>query len=195
MLKECAYCGKEFNGRSSKKYCSSECYWESLKGARLSPKKCPGCNKEFIPDRSLRKFCSKECLLKHRRENRIVKCKVCGKEFKRTYVGNVFCSNKCRGKYYSGNRNSKFNGYLTKDYAGYIRFSANHPKHPRKREHQVVWAENNKPDICEMCGGKMELIHHKDGNKKNNDISNLMGLCTSCHSVLHGGRPKIANPS
>lgn len=49
---------------------------------------------------------------------------------------------------------------------------------------------------CEKCGSKLNLaIHHKDGNgrklllkglKPNNNLDNLMVLCRSCHSILHG---------
>jgi hypothetical protein len=29
-------------------------------------------------------------------------------------------------------------------------------------------------------------IHHKDGDTKNNDLGNLMGLCRSCHMHQDG---------
>lgn len=35
---------------------------------------------------------------------------------------------------------------------------------------------------CSQCGGTKNLmVHHKDGNRKNNDKSNLQTLCWSCH--------------
>lgn len=50
----------------------------------------------------------------------------------------------------------------------------------RKRLHQYVWERNN---------GKIkenQHIHHIDGNKKNNHISNLQKLSASEHMILHG---------
>lgn len=45
-------------------------------------------------------------------------------------------------------------------------------------------------DECEMCGHhpffKSSLdVHHRDGDKNNNDPENLMTLCPSCHRELH----------
>lgn len=49
---------------------------------------------------------------------------------------------------------------------------------------------------CEKCGSKKNLvIHHKDNKgrnyvekrlKLNNNLNNLIVLCVSCHSTLHG---------
>jgi 5-methylcytosine-specific restriction endonuclease McrA len=47
---------------------------------------------------------------------------------------------------------------------------------------------------CQTCGStKYLLVHHKDGRgkgcvreEKNNDMSNLILLCSSCHAKIHG---------
>lgn len=40
--------------------------------------------------------------------------------------------------------------------------------------------------LCQECGTVAQLqIHHIDGNKFNNNASNLMTLCASCHSKWH----------
>ena len=40
----------------------------------------------------------------------------------------------------------------------------------------------HKKGACEQCGSKKNLmVHHKDGNRKNNEPSNLQTLCWSCH--------------
>jgi hypothetical protein len=36
-------------------------------------------------------------------------------------------------------------------------------------------------------------IHHKDGNKQNNDIENLQILCCNCHSLTHNWKGKNRN--
>jgi general stress protein YciG len=43
---------------------------------------------------------------------------------------------------------------------------------------------------CERCGFKAEDscqmdVHHKDGDKQNNDPSNLVSLCPPCHRITH----------
>lgn len=39
---------------------------------------------------------------------------------------------------------------------------------------------------CQECGVTENLdLHHQDGNPVNNDISNLMTLCDSCHTKWH----------
>lgn len=40
---------------------------------------------------------------------------------------------------------------------------------------------------CFICGTKEKLaVHHKDLNKKNNKLTNLMVLCNQCHRSFHG---------
>lgn len=40
----------------------------------------------------------------------------------------------------------------------------------------------HKKSKCQQCGGTKNLmVHHKDGNRKNNNPSNLETLCWSCH--------------
>ena len=40
--------------------------------------------------------------------------------------------------------------------------------------------------VCRKCGSTKRLsIHHIDWNKENNSESNLVVLCSSCHSTLH----------
>lgn len=48
----------------------------------------------------------------------------------------------------------------------------------------------NKPKICERCDFSNEaaiVVHHKDYNHDNNDISNLEVLCFNCHAIEHWG--------
>ena len=43
--------------------------------------------------------------------------------------------------------------------------------------------ELKKGESCSLCGNIKDLqVHHKDENRKNNQISNLIILCRSCHS-------------
>ena len=44
---------------------------------------------------------------------------------------------------------------------------------------------------CENCGVQEDIeVHHRDKNHCNNDISNLVVLCTDCHNTVHNGWPE-----
>jgi len=47
-------------------------------------------------------------------------------------------------------------------------------------------AFENLPKRCAICGTKKNLqVHHKDQNRKNNKLFNLMILCSKCHGKVH----------
>jgi 5-methylcytosine-specific restriction endonuclease McrA len=38
------------------------------------------------------------------------------------------------------------------------------------------------PEECVLCGSKIALnVHHIDGDRKNNDLTNIVFLCSNCH--------------
>lgn len=38
---------------------------------------------------------------------------------------------------------------------------------------------------CKICGSKTNIdVHHKDGNHNNNELENLMYLCSRCHQTI-----------
>jgi len=39
--------------------------------------------------------------------------------------------------------------------------------------------------LCENCGEKGYLIHHKNGKHKDNRLENLQFLCQRCHPLIH----------
>lgn len=75
----------------------------------------------------------------------------------------------------------------------------NHKKrYVRKGYNQTGTANNNwkggegiyrrlKPvEKCERCGSTEHLlVHHRDGNRRNNAPENLEGLCKRCHQIHH----------
>lgn len=47
-------------------------------------------------------------------------------------------------------------------------------------------ALENLPNLCEFCSSKNQLrVHHRDKNRKNNQLSNLTIVCKSCHNKIH----------
>jgi len=40
--------------------------------------------------------------------------------------------------------------------------------------------------VCKSCGTDTDIVvHHVDGDRRNNDINNLMPLCERCHKSVH----------
>ena len=100
-------------------------------------------------------------------------CEYCGKEFNRPNAwlkGRKlhFCSRKCHSAWQVGKLKPNKCGN----------------KHPR-------WKGGSSPrkflkDGCELCGSKKNLlVHHKDKDRHNNNLSNLQTLCESCHNKVH----------
>lgn len=73
--------------------------------------------------------------------------------------------------------------------------TAGNPRYDRycgschKGNYSMPWLKH-RGDSCEMCDHrpffKSSLdVHHRDGDKSNNDPNNLMTLCPGCHRDLH----------
>lgn len=106
-----------------------------------------------------------------KKEDPIKNCANCEKQFFRVYFGKrlqdlgnfkkrKFCSKLCQYEYHL------------------------------QREQTRQWIgrklQDVKKDKCCICNGFNWLgVHHRDGNWKNNDISNLITLCASCHTKQH----------
>ena len=48
---------------------------------------------------------------------------------------------------------------------------------------------------CAICGSNDKpIVHHLDGNPKNNKENNLLTVCYKCHADLHGLTVRVKNP-
>lgn len=55
---------------------------------------------------------------------------------------------------------------------------------------KAFWYYKNR--ICKRCSIGLDLtVHHRDGNRKNNDVYNLEILCRDCHDEEHGMKKPI----
>ena len=103
VKKKCLMCGKELKqteGCKTGKYCSYECFGESIRNRVKEV--CLFCGKEFErkkcqTDRANRSFCSRACYDAEQRKGRVESvCKVCGKTIhrrgRRKYQ---YCSSRC----------------------------------------------------------------------------------------------------
>jgi len=190
IIKKCKYCGKD--RVVHKKYEDSENIFcdPHCRDSGLRTQKCKKCGtifkyNKFVP------YCFDCYDLQF-----VTKCQECGKPIKkkRKYVVNshnyeivkdkvrlgkkglnhrfiksemIYCSNKCailqeRPYYYEGISDEiyphDFNEIL---------------------KSKIKKRDNNQ---CQLCGAKQDLvIHHIDYNKENNEPTNLITLCKSCH--------------
>jgi len=152
--------------------------------------KCKICETKFYVKPShqklgLGKYCSIKCCAIGRRKGKNVICHICGSEtWKRPKAlngsksGKFFCSKKCqtiwRNKYYSGKNHANWKGG---EYT-YPRIMKIHKIEP----------------VCTHCNitdKRVLVIHHKDWDRKNNSIDNLMWLCRNCHCLVHVHNVKI----
>jgi len=151
---------------------------------------CKICSKEFyIKPSHLKlgygKYCSVKCRAQSQKKGKNVYCEICNKEIwrmpkclKKSKSGKFFCSKSCqtkwRNKYYSGDKHYFWKGgenvYRKRMLSSDIRL------------------------ICKKCGVKdirILVVHHKDRDRKNNGLENLIWLCRNCHHLIHNHNEKI----
>ena len=162
----CEYCGEKFDCK------------------RVSPRGRP------------RRFCSRECWEEYHRDRLIeCVCEYCGQSFTRRpsdvfYHKNRFCSNGCRGRAMAGNKNQcygkfgeehpAYKGGTRIDPKGYERIYVNGKEH---LYHRYVFEESSASTL-----DPEEVIHHEDGDRLNNEISNLRWYRTrGDHRRYHAG--------
>ena len=137
---------------------------------------CENCGKEYHRKPSP-KFCSWACYVASRWMERT--CEHCGKKFmaRKVYVARGqmrYCSVKCGNLAAIKRPVVEHNGdRYTLDNQGYYVAS------PNKKLHRIIWEEANGP----IPDG--HIIHHRDGDKTNNDIANLELIAWGVHSRNH----------
>lgn len=160
-----------------------------------TPKICLQCKEEFqalLKDhkRGRAKFCSRKCSGKYKTENFIPKehnviCSWCKKDFykndskkKLSKSGLFFCSRKCK---------DTAQGLFGLKELHLPHYGQNGHAYYRRKAFSV------KPKKCERCPYDEHeaaiIVHHKDRNRMNDDISNLEVLCCNCHAIEHWGKP------
>lgn len=144
--------------------------------------RCVICGKEITDFKSNRggkppKYCSYECYHKGDRiDYGTRKCKQCGKDFtipvKRPQK--EFCNYKCASAYKHDNCTPR--PWKGKDGYRYLHIMGR----GKVQEHVLIMEEHIGRRL-----EKTEVVHHIDGTRDNNDISNLLLLTRSEHSALH----------
>lgn len=142
---------------------------------------CANCGKEVDRKPSYTKFnkktfCSADCQSNYLRTGVVLGCAYCGKDVYRTKSqynksksGRIFCNRSCATSYNNSKYKSGVNNPNYTNGAGSYR-----------NKIEVV--------VCEECGEDRKytlIIHHKDGNRTNNNKDNLEVLCGNCHAGRH----------
>lgn len=180
----CQMCGKDYiDNRIESKFCSRQC---AGKAHITNMRTCPVCQKVFHAKRTKIIYCTPECSRIAHTQKEVVYCELCGKELLRTPTvikknKHHFCSKEHYDEWLIDHHEKKgvlVNNGIYHHGQGYI-FRYQSSKN-YKAEHRLV---------MEQCLGRPlrsdEIVHHKDGNKQNNDISNLEIVTRAEHIEIH----------
>jgi len=146
-------------------------------------KKCLYCKKNFFSRREVAKFCCRQCSDKGRVPKLDVKCLVCKKLFKEIPYrvekrGRKFCSSMCFQRHEVGRNNPAWKGGKIIGFHGYIFTYIGNGKYTS--EHRLVMEKYLGRNLTPV-----EVIHHVNGNKKDNRIENLVIITRSKHNKIH----------
>jgi hypothetical protein len=147
--------------------------------------KCRICsNKFYAKPRHIKfgwgKYCSNKCKYKAQEKGTIKICNYCKKGIYRT-PGEI---NRSKSKLFFCNR-SCHASWTNKT----LRSEMNNPNwRTGISSYRKTLLQRSKMLKCECCNFKDErvlVVHHKDGNRLNNNLSNLVLLCRNCHYIEH----------
>lgn len=126
------------------------------------------------------KYCSKICQYNGQRNGQSYACFLCNKPVYRTPKDlansksqKFFCNKSCQTSW----RNSKI--YVGKNHSNWTTGESSY------RDRLI---RSNKEKICCKCKTediRILAVHHKDRDRSNNDLNNLIWLCHNCHYLVH----------
>lgn len=146
--------------------------------------KCLICGNKFYAKPSHKakgwgKYCSKICQYQGQKTGRIVPCSICATEVyktknnqSRSLSGRYFCGKSCQTVW----RNTQYAGDKHKNWT------------TGKASYRVTLLRSGRNKVCGRCklsDMRVLAVHHKDKNRDNNNLSNLMWLCHNCHYLVH----------
>ncbi len=145
---------------------------------------CKECDKEFYAKPSWiknggGKYCSQACFHVTQKSGSIFACDTCGKatyksgkDQRRSKSGKYFCNKACQTKW----RNVFFSGPNHSNWKSGI------------HSYRDILRRNGNERRCGKCQTddiRILAVHHKDRNRQNNSVSNLVWLCHNCHHLVH----------
>ena len=157
----------------------------------MEQRKCKVCGRYFFAkqshiNRGWARFCTLLCKNEAQKTGRFRKCAICSKKawktlraLSRSKSGKFFCGKSCqtiwRNKYYSGQRHAHWKN------GGAI--------------YRKTLRSNNKPVVCALCkesDARVLQAHHKNRNRNDNVLRNLIWLCVNCHRLVHLRNQKLS---
>lgn len=145
---------------------------------------CKICKQEFYTKPSwlkngYGKYCSQKCNHESQKNGKVFECFICKtqtykslKDQNKSKSGNFFCSKTCqtiwRNTTYIGDKHANWT-------SGEFSYK------------QILLRSGNKV-LCNKCKSvdkRVLAVHHKDRNRQNNSVSNLVWLCHNCHFLVH----------
>ncbi len=125
------------------------------------------------------KFCSIDCRSKAQLKGKLVNCAICDKSIYRSprmishsRSGKHFCSKSCQTLW----RNTIYVGEKSTNWIN------------GENAYRKILIRRGKRSICAICRTTDQRVlnaHHKDHQRDNNKIDNLIWLCLNCHYLVH----------
>ena len=158
---------------------------------------CLNCEKEYLVykkelKRGFGKFCSRKCAGEYNGKRRIitttnVTCALCSKPF---HLSDSKRKNSKSGLYFCSRRHKD----MAQRIGGVEEIMPAHYGNGNNADYRSL-IFSVRPKICERCGFDKHqaaiVVHHKDRNRSNNDITNLEVLCANCHYIEHWNITKL----
>ncbi len=125
------------------------------------------------------KFCSKKCQFQGQMKGKIVSCALCfkniyksPKNLRGSKSGKYFCNRSCQTKW----RNNIFSGDKSANWLD-----------GKSVYRSILLKTGTKPScfLCELSDIRILNAHHKDHDRSNNKLQNLIWLCLNCHYLVH----------
>jgi hypothetical protein len=150
----------------------------------MATSNCTICSKDFyVKPSHLKvgwgKYCSKKCQFNGQKTGSSLVCHLCKKPIYRTLKsiarsksGAFFCSKSCQTIW----RNEQYRGDKHLNWTG------------GKASYRTALLRSGQKPVCAKCtldDKRVLAVHHKDKNRWNNDLSNLIWLCHNCHYLVH----------
>ena len=145
---------------------------------------CTVCQNDFYikPNRLLKgwgKFCSKKCQYKSQFTGEFSVCTTCSKSvyrakstLERSTSGKFFCNKSCqsiwRNRQYAGNK-----------HANWTNGQSSYRDALKRSEINLICSK------CTTQDSRILAVHHRDRDRTNNSLENLIWLCHNCHYLVH----------